>query len=580
MADLGRYRWAACAAVAAVSAAWALGGCGTEPHPRPAGASSPVSARRAAGPAGGSTALARAVGRRLLAALPLPAGTRRTGPHRIPERAESIGTPNLADLSRFYVVPLRRAAAYRFFASHRPAGTKKTGWGTESGGGSGETFVSDSPAAPPAGIDPESELLVTMAAGPHGSTLVRADAEIVWYPPRTAAEYIWPASYRAVAIRARFTRPAARGARTFTSQAIIARLARLFDHMRTVTPGAIYGCPPVAPGEFTITFRPARPGQPALTVTPGFCTADMVTVGGRHQPALSDFDSTKALTLLRALLRPAGATGPPSQTRAAATRIAGRVLAHLVLPAHATRLPQRPVPPGLRRPADHSPAVDSVDRYRLYHLPLSVPAAVGFLAAHPPPGMTADGTGSGTDGRDVTFAPRHTPAGIEGIELDYSVVPGPRSGALLRADAEVIWYPARSAAEHLDPADYRTVRITATVYGTSVRTVARTFTSAAAIGRLIRALDALPASPGILYHGPAMLVTYRLAFGPAKGPPAAVVDADNCPPDTITVAGQPQPALQDFGTVAALAGRLMHLGFPRRTPKATRGVHHTDDRAR
>src|SRR5258708_18963877 len=51
-------------------------------------------------------------------------------------------------------------------------------------------------------IDPSTTLLATLAAGPHGGTVVRADAEVVWYPPRTAAEYLDPMEYQSVTITA------------------------------------------------------------------------------------------------------------------------------------------------------------------------------------------------------------------------------------------------------------------------------------------------------------------------------------------------------------------------------------------
>jgi len=301
VAGLRGYGRVACAAAAAGAVTWISGGCGTRPEP----AGHPGTASQVRPPRGGSPALARTVGRRMLAALPFPAGTRRTGPRKVPRRQQVTATPNLVDLSRFYVVPLRPAAAWAFFASHPPPGERKSAWAGPPRGGPEATFVADTLTAPPAGIDQESDLVVSMASGPHGRTLVRADAEVVWYPPRTAAEYIWPARYRAAAVSAWFTQAAGRGARTFTSRAIIARIARLFDGMRTVTPGPVYGCPPQPAGGFTIALRLARPGQPVLKITPGFCLGDMVSAGSRPQPMLQDFDSLKALALLRALLRPA-----------------------------------------------------------------------------------------------------------------------------------------------------------------------------------------------------------------------------------------------------------------------------------
>ena len=76
-----------------------------------------------------------------------------------------------------------------------------------------------------------------------------------------------------------------------------------------------------------------------------------------------------------------------------------------------------------------------------------------------------------------------------------TVAPAAAGGSLVRADAQVIWVPARTAAEHIDPARYHALRISVTVYNPRLRTIRRVVTSQAAIRRLA---DALNRSPGLV----------------------------------------------------------------------------------
>ncbi len=260
--------------------------------------------------------------------------------------------------------------------------------------------------------------------------------------------------------------------------------------------------------------------------------------------------------------------GPPWTDRAGALVVARTVLSHLVLPSGARALAQRPLPPGLHQPGSSMSGTYYLDRYRLYRMPMTMDAAAAFLRAHPPAGLTLQATGTSSDRSGITerqlmFGPKHGPSGIATLSLVETIVPGPRGHALMRADAEVAWFPRRPAAEHLTGADYRSVRLVAEVYGTRLRTVARTFTSPAVIGRLTRLLNSLPASPGELTHCPMIFVSVRAIFTPAAGHQGAVVGTSGCTADSITVGGRQQPALYDLGRLRALIERLLHVpGHP------------------
>jgi hypothetical protein len=260
--------------------------------------------------------------------------------------------------------------------------------------------------------------------------------------------------------------------------------------------------------------------------------------------------------------------GPPSGTRAGSVSLGRRLLAEGVLPHGAKRLPQRPVPAGLRSTGGITVADTVVDRYHLYRLPMPMARAERFLAGHRPARMSAAGTCSASGPGAVTsecvmLVLRRPPRGIDVAGIVDSVTPGRHGTTLMRADAQVSWYPPRSAAEHLRPASYHAVRITAWLSGTRTRKVTRTFSSRLVIARLTSLIDGLPASPGGVAPCPQELVTFRLAFKPAAGQTAAIVSTLDCRSDAVLVGGKAQPDLADSGRVAALVLRVLHLRQPR-----------------
>jgi hypothetical protein len=188
-----------------------------------------------------------------------------------------------------------------YLRAHPPAGVRFSGDGTESSPRFSVQFVFFILKAPPAGIDSGNQLLASLAPGPHGGTVVRADSELVWYPPRSAAEYLRPSHYRAVTVTATFPGSHPRTiTRTFLAPTVIARLTAVADSLHTLPSKTTYGCPPVA-YEFTVQFAARRP-WPAARVSAGFCLGDLVTVAGTPQPALEDFESMKVFAVIAPLL--------------------------------------------------------------------------------------------------------------------------------------------------------------------------------------------------------------------------------------------------------------------------------------
>jgi hypothetical protein len=260
--------------------------------------------------------------------------------------------------------------------------------------------------------------------------------------------------------------------------------------------------------------------------------------------------------------------GPPPGSRAEATALGGQLLSRLHLPPGALRLPSASPPPALSQPVSGCAGCTAyVDVYQLFAVAAPVASVVTVLAAHAPAGMDLDGTGQGSGPRtgpwqEVDYSVQPVPAGIAGAEVVIMVVPAASGGSLLRADAQVTWYPPRTFAEYIDPDYYRVLTITVTIYGRRVHTVHAVVTSPVVIGLLAAALDRSPARPPGIVSCPLIVATYQLAFSVSRTRrPAVVVSANplSCGGTGITVAGQAQPALDDQGAVAVIVDQALRL---------------------
>lgn len=243
-----------------------------------------------------------------------------------------------------------------------------------------------------------------------------------------------------------------------------------------------------------------------------------------------------------------------------ATAAAGRVLSALVMPAGTRRLAQRPTPAGLSAPAQALSAAQSVDVYRLYRLPLPMAAAAAYLRSHLPAGLVADGTArdsvvdSAAATLVITAKPRRLPAGIYAMELVDTIVRASSGSSLVRADVQVIWYPARSSTEDSVSGSYRSVRLTTSGFGGPAVTI----TSPSVIGTIEALLRGLPAVPAVIRSCPAITVLYELTLEPARsGQPAVVISTGGCEVDDVSVGSHAQPALWDQGNKLYVLARSL-----------------------
>jgi hypothetical protein len=155
--------------------------------------------------------------------------------------------------------------------------------------------------------------------------------------------------------------------------------------------------------------------------------------------------------------------------------------------------------------------------------------------------------------------------GLDVAAFAVTLVQLPHDTILIYVSTEAAWLPARTPAEHLDPAVFRSVTISAQPWQSRVRT--RTFTAQADIARLTAIINAgVPAPPSVV-NGMScapVAIVYTIRFTPhAAGGPSVVVTLGACPHAYgITVNGRQQPSLWDNGELRAAAGGLLGIRYP------------------
>ncbi len=246
------------------------------------------------GPQAGSRAEARTFARQLMVRLVFPPGTQSAQVSPLPPllRDPWLGlagssAPGAVDLGQLDSVSLSLAATQAFLLTHAPSGANGTGTGHQNGpGGVIEQDLYVQLGAVPRGIN-DAEIVMLMTPRGAASTLIATYIHVIWFPSRTAAEYLDTADFGAVAVRAVVANPKLHSVtRILKSPADIAKLAGLLNGF-SAAPDTMRTCP----SSFTtyeITFEPLTAGHAAVMATTYGCYAATVTVGGIPQPALLD----------------------------------------------------------------------------------------------------------------------------------------------------------------------------------------------------------------------------------------------------------------------------------------------------
>jgi hypothetical protein len=244
----------------------------------------------------------------------------------------------------------------------------------------------------------------------------------------------------------------------------------------------------------------------------------------------------RALALTRRLL---AELSPPPGTRTV----------HLAKLPPPLNQPQAPLPSGwvrVRETLETPAEPDSMWATMLARTPLH---GLGGLA----PGASAG-----------TNLPAPEP-GLDVAQLGITLIRLSPGTVLIVATAAAAWLPARTAAEHLDPASFRSVTISARSMRSRLKT--RTFTSQTDIALLASIINAgVPAPPTVVnaMSCAPVGIAYTLRFTPrtAAGP-SVVAELGACPHAYgITVNGKQQPSFWDSGKLRTEAGALLGIRYP------------------
>jgi hypothetical protein len=218
---------------------------------------------------------------------------------------------------------------------------------------------------------------------------------------------------------------------------------------------------------------------------------------------------------------------------------------------HLTKLP-----PPLNNPS--SPLLAGwVRAQRTLEAPAQPGSAWAGLLAHTP--LRQVGTiAPGSTGNTVLPAPEPD---MDVAEFGVTLVRLSSKTILIAVGAEAAWLPARTPAEHLDPAAFRSVTIS-TQRWTQTRIARHTFTAQADIGRLTAIVNSGTPAPSGVVAGMScapVATVYILRFTPrAAGGPSVVVTLGACPHAyDITVNGKQQPSLWDDGKLRLAAAALV-----------------------
>ena len=309
------------------------------------------------------------------------------------------------------------------------------------------------------------------------------------------------------------------------------------------------------------TTGPAKYPRLKLAATLAARTA-MIAAAGATTAVPAVAGPFAASTAAAAISAPRATATTGQDSRSGAKAYARHLLARLRLPAGSRRM-------HIKHIAGLSPSLaailtDVVDRRALYRVHEAMTGLSRYLQAHAPAGMTVSSWGwigyrGKITARTVTFSPRHLPAGIYSAMLVTTFKPAKGGASLLRADAQVAWFPPRGGAVRIHAADYKSVTVTRYRSGGRDRR-RRTVSGARQVRKLVAMYNRLHGAPDVVTGCPVIdpsTTEYRLTFHPAHGARTVVLSPTNCLFVGVTIGGQPEPDLYPAGAVIAAASRVL-----------------------
>jgi hypothetical protein len=248
-------------------------------------------------------------------------------------------------------------------------------------------------------------------------------------------------------------------------------------------------------------------------------------------------------------------TGSAGALRERAQALVWRLVNELNPPPGTRTMHLAKLPPPLTSPPPPLSA-GWVRAQRTLEAPAQPGSAWSGLVAHTP--LRQIGTITpGAAGSAVVPAPE---PGIDVAEFGVTLVQLSSKTILIAVSAEAAWLPARTPAEHLDPAAFRLVTISAQRW-LRTRMVTRTFTAQTGISRLRANINSgTPAPTSVVagMHCAPVATVYILRFTPqAAGGPSVTVTLGACPHAYDIAVNGKQPSLWDDGKLRMAAAALV-----------------------
>ena len=201
------------------------------------------------------------------------------------------------------------------------------------------------------------------------------------------------------------------------------------------------------------------------------------------------------------------------------------------------------------RPA--TPDLASVTRW--WRVPGRPQGVLAWIRAHLPSRFTPDGTGRGNGSWIDTFALPAVPGVLTQREL-VVLATAYRGQTAMRVDAQVVWLPARPAAERVPP-DAAVVAVTP-VFGFNPNPRARrldrafTVTDPAKVARIVAVVNGLTRFPDGSFSCPAEFGgQMRLTFATRPGGPVVArltAEYGGCGVVSVRIGGRDMPALSEL----------------------------------
>jgi hypothetical protein len=259
-----------------------------------------VSAVAASETGAANQAAARANAAALLGEVSLPAGATESssepaGDEGLLAHAGAGGpdTPNVVEAHAWWTVPGSLSVVMAYVRGHAPSGSalvSSGGGGGGGGGGGSTTFESVTFAWPAvAGVLSTRWLVLTAMQLPHGSTALRADAEVVWVTPRAPSERIPMGARRlSVSVTSELKGNLA-PQRPFSvaSAKRIEGIVGLLNALPAAQPG-VRSCSADPGIRVRLAFYPKSTASPLAVarIDPYGCGGVQLTIGGRAEPPL------------------------------------------------------------------------------------------------------------------------------------------------------------------------------------------------------------------------------------------------------------------------------------------------------